>query len=92
MYIIPMLTDMFAELLHENALKSDEPANEESFGHLQRLRNRHDWFREQDKYGSSLTDQRDVNLFLANLYCRAGRDVESRGLLKEQFERGREGY
>jgi tetratricopeptide (TPR) repeat protein len=85
---IPMLVDMFAELLYEDALKSDGFVNEESLRSLERLRNRHDWFREQDRYGASLTNQRNLNLFLAKLYRQTGRDAEAKELLREQFERG----
>lgn len=85
---IPWLVGMFAELLYEDALKDDGSVNEKSLRSLERLRYRYDLFHEQDKHGASLTNERNLNLFLAKLYCQMGRDVEAKDLLREQFERG----
>ncbi|KAF2794591.1 hypothetical protein K505DRAFT_324678 [Melanomma pulvis-pyrius CBS 109.77] len=79
---------MFAELLYEDALKPDGAVHDESLRSLERLRYRYDVFREHDEYGASLTNEKNLNLFLAMLYRQTGRNDEARELLKQQFERG----
>jgi tetratricopeptide (TPR) repeat protein len=85
---LPVFVGMFAELLYENALRPDGAVDEATLRSLERLRYRHDVFREHHWHGASLTNERNLNLFLANLYRHMGKDDEASKLLRQQFERG----
>jgi tetratricopeptide (TPR) repeat protein len=88
MDMLPMFVGMFAELLYEDALRPDGAVDEETLRSMERLRYRHDVFREHSWLGASLTNERNLNLFLANLYRHMGKDDEASKLLRQQFERG----
>jgi tetratricopeptide (TPR) repeat protein len=85
---LPVFVGMFAELLYEVALRPDGAVDEETLRSLERLRYRHDVFLEHHRHSASLTNERNLNLFLANLYRQMGKDDEASKLLRQQFERG----
>lgn len=82
-----MFVGMFAELLYEDALRPDDAVDKEPLRSLERLGYRHDVFGEHNRYGAPLTNERNLNRFLANLYRHIGKDYEARELLRQQFER-----
>ncbi|KAH7074344.1 hypothetical protein BKA63DRAFT_312072 [Paraphoma chrysanthemicola] len=85
---LPLFVGMFAELLYENALRPDGAIDEETIRLLERLRYRHDVFRELHGEFASITNERQLNFFLGNLYSRMRKDDEASKLLEQQFERG----
>jgi tetratricopeptide (TPR) repeat protein len=85
-YIIPQHFALFSQLLYQKALQPNGEVDGHIITLLESLRQRHQAFRDLDKY-SQITDQRNLNLLLARLYWRCGRKEEARKLLNDQFQR-----
>jgi len=83
-----MCLGLFATLLHDQALQRDGTVDENMLRSLQKLKQRHDAFQAQDYFYASLTDEKNMNLLLANLHLRLGQTKEAHELLDEQFQRG----
>jgi tetratricopeptide (TPR) repeat protein len=89
--IIPDMFAQFAELLYGKALSPPDggsPVDEKMLNMLERLRQRHDAFRELDGILASIDNTKSINVLLARLYMRCGRAAEAQALLSEQFARG----
>jgi tetratricopeptide (TPR) repeat protein len=84
--IIPQLFADFSQLLYQKALLPNGEVDKHIITLLESLRQRHQDFRHLDR-DRDLTDQRNLNLLLAKLYWRCGRNDEARKLLNEQFQR-----
>jgi tetratricopeptide (TPR) repeat protein len=91
MSIIPDIFAQFAELLYSKALSPPDSwssANEKMLTMLERLRQRHDAFRELNPHMATISNTKSINVLLARLYMRCGRPTEALVLLSEQFARG----
>ena len=84
--IIPQLFADFSQLLYQKALLPNSEVDKHMITLLESLRQRHQDFRRLGK-DRDITDQRNLNLLLARLYWRCGKNEEAQKLLNEQFQR-----